>query len=103
MLHGDSSLSYYSLLKLFTGLTSAALTAWKLTVAMAISAASNPAIAKIHQYTGTRYAKPFSHPWISHHAIGADTTKANSTSARNSRDNKNTICPTDAPTTFRTP
>jgi len=43
-----SCLTYYSVLKLFTGFANAALIAWKLTVISAISNAIDPATANTH-------------------------------------------------------
>ena len=43
----------YSVFKLFTGLANAAFIAWKLTVISAITMDNAPAIANIHQVTGT--------------------------------------------------
>ena len=48
-------LSHYSLLKLFTGLATAAFIAWKLTVINAINADIHPAITNTHAEIGTRY------------------------------------------------
>jgi thiosulfate reductase cytochrome b subunit len=49
-------LTYYSLLKLSTGLTIAAFTAWKLTVNKVISSAPIPVAAKIHHDIAVRYS-----------------------------------------------
>src|SRR5215217_837817 len=51
----------YSVLKLFTGLETATLMAWKEMVANAITSASKPANANIHQLMFIRYAKSSSH------------------------------------------
>ncbi len=45
---------HYSLLKLFTGFATAALSAWKLTVSNAIKMAVKPASANTHQLILTR-------------------------------------------------
>ncbi len=47
----------YSLLKLFTGLANAALTAWKLSVINATISIKKAAAPKIHQLMEVRYAK----------------------------------------------
>src|SRR5215467_15020315 len=60
----------YSVLKLLTGLVTAAFIAWKLMVRKAITIAATPAIKKIHHSRCTRYAKSPSHLFITTHAIG---------------------------------
>ena len=47
--------SHYSVLKLFTGLATAAFIAWKLTVNTVIINAPTPATAKIHHDNPVRY------------------------------------------------
>ena len=95
--------SRYSARRLFTGLAMAALTAWKLMVNNAISAARIPASKKATHDTPMRYAKSCSHLSIANHATGNAIKAAIATSFKKSLDNNATILDTEAPSTLRMP
>ena len=97
------SLSNHSVLKLFTGLATAAFIAWKLMVNRAILKAMDAVITNTIQPIFVRYAKSCNHLFMANHAIGEAMTIAMSTSFRNSLDNNVTILEMLAPSTFLTP
>src|SRR5207249_570037 len=94
---------FYSVLKLFTGLATAALIAWKLIVNNAIKTASNPAPKNIHQLMLILYAKSCSQLCIMYHATGEAIRNAMTTSLIKSFERSATIFVTEAPSTFLTP
>ena len=96
-------LKFYSVRKLFTGLVSAALIAWKLIVNNAIIAESNPAIKNTHHEISTRYAKSSNHECIANHATGKAISEAIATNFKKSLDNITTMLPAPAPNTFLIP
>src|SRR4249920_1319510 len=93
----------YSFRKDFTGLASAAFTAWKLMVSKATRAANRPATAKIHHGIPVRYAKSFSQLCMAYQAIGNAITAAIATNFKKSFDNNCTMLLVFAPNTFRMP
>src|SRR5688572_16669593 len=96
-------LFHHSVLKLFTGLAIAALTAWKLIVNKATNKAIEPAKANTHQLIFIRYVKSCSHLCITHHARGNAIKLAIITNLIKSFDNNMRIFDTEAPRTFLTP
>src|ERR1700730_804228 len=93
----------YSVLKLFTGLATAALIAWKLTVSTAMQRAIAAVIRNTSQPIFVRYAKSRSHLLITHQATGDAITIDIATSFKKSFDKSVTIPATLAPKTLRTP
>src|ERR1019366_6438396 len=94
---------FHSVLKLFTGLATAAFIAWKLIVTKAIIIAAIPANTNIHHARLVRYAKSFNHLFIKIHATGEAIMNATSTSFKKSIDKRLMMSGTLAPKTFRTP
>src|SRR5689334_20115387 len=94
---------YHSVLRLFTGLVTAARSAWTLMVISAIKSAAMVVITKTVQLMFFRYAKSSNHLFITHHATGEAMSTEITTSFRNSFESSATMPPTLAPRTLRTP
>src|SRR6185295_6582280 len=96
-------LIFHSVRKDFTGLATAALTAWKLIVAKAMTTENKPAMINIPALMWIRYAKSLSQVFITYQATGEATANAIKTNLIKFLESRNTMFETDAPTTFLTP
>src|SRR4030095_6277451 len=99
----DHSFGFYSVLKLFMGLATAAFITWKLTVTIAIIKTNKPAAPNIHHAISVRYAKSINQLFIIYQAIGTAMINATNINFKKSRDNIIARLLTVAPNTFRTP
>src|SRR5690606_28799747 len=95
--------SVYSVRRLFAGLAVAAFIDCPLTVIRAIATAISPARANIHHFIYILYAKPSSHEFMLHQAIGEAMRMAINTGFIKSFDKRVTIPPVEAPNTLRMP
>src|SRR5690349_10719426 len=95
--------STYSVLKLSTGFTLAALTAWKLTVTNPNNSTDRPAIKNIHGEITIRFPKSCSQALAAHQATGEAAKIAITISTTKSLATSEAICKVDAPNTLRIP
>src|SRR5664279_4722907 len=94
---------FHSVLKLFTGLSTAALIALKLTVRTVMAIDNAAASTNTHQLIFILYAKSCNHLFVINQATGDAIINAINTSFKKSFDNRETIPVTVAPSTLRMP
>src|SRR5688500_1017673 len=99
----NQAILLYSVRNDFTGLATAALIAWKLTVITAINKAIRAAKTNTHQAISILYAKSCSHLLIPHQANGIAIMFAIKTNFKKLPDKSIAIFCTLAPITFRIP